>query len=95
MDKKPQYPLTPSLTMLGMAIVLAWLVLAEGWTYWEATFTVVGFMLGLAALLLVLVIILAPRNQWRDHMQIALDTMKEDATPVVAVWRGIRSLFKR
>ena len=94
MDKEPKYPLTPALTMLGMAIVLAWLVLVEDWTYWQATFVVIGIMLGFAAFLLILTLIVVPPNQWRELMQIALDTMKADLAPFFAVWQIFRRWIK-
>ncbi len=71
------------LTMLGLALANAWLVLVEGWTFMDASLIVSASAIGILVMLFAGVLAITPKEDWADVMQVVRDTMRQDFKDII------------
>ncbi len=76
------------LTMLGLALANAWLVLVEGWTFMDASLIVSASAIGILVMLFASVLAMASKEDWPDVLQVVRDTVKQDLKDI-ARWLRI------
>lgn len=76
------------LTMFTMAAATAFLVMAKGWTYVEATCTVTGIILSIISVMWAALVLLTPPRDRQKMWGHVIKTMRQDLRGLIDLLTG-------